>query len=172
MRIYLTGYMGSGKSTIGKKLANKLGFLFIDLDSLIENKYRITIPDIFNRYDEDAFRLVEHQTLQETFTYSNAIISTGGGTPCFYNNMELINQNGLSVYIQMHERSLYDRLINSKKKRPLLDDKSPEQIMAHIKKQMTEREPYYLQSKLVIKGESLDMNFLVELISMHMKKSD
>jgi shikimate kinase len=172
MRIYLTGYMGSGKSTIGKKLANKLGFLFIDLDSLIENKYRITIPDIFNRYDEDAFRLVEHQTLQETFTYSNAIISTGGGTPCFYNNMELINQNGLSVYIQMRERSLYDRLINSKKKRPLLDDKSPEQIMAHIKKQMTEREPYYLQSKLVIKGESLDMNFLVELISMHMKKSD
>jgi shikimate kinase len=169
MRIYLTGYMGSGKSTIGKKLANKLGFLFIDLDSLIENKYRITIPDIFNRFDEDAFRLVEHQTLQETFTFSNAVISTGGGTPCFYDNMALINQHGYSVYIQMHIKSLYDRLINSKKKRPLLDNKTPEQVMEHIHKQLKERESFYLQSKLVIKGESLDINVLVDLITLHIK---
>lgn len=163
--------MGSGKTTIGKKLATRLGFLFIDLDNLIENKYRITIPDIFNRFDEDAFRMVEHKSLKETFTFSNAVISTGGGTPCFLNNMDLINQNGYSVYLQMHINSLYDRLINSKKKRPLLDSKSPEQIMDYINKQLTVREPYYLQSKLVIKGESLDINFLVELISMHMKKS-
>lgn len=169
MRIYLTGYMGSGKTTIGKKLATRLGFLFIDLDKLIENKYRITIPDIFNRFDEDAFRLVEHQTLQETFTFSNAVISTGGGTPCFYDNMALINQHGYSVYIQMHINSLYERLVNSKKKRPLLDNKTPEQVMEHIHKQLKERESDYLQSKLVIKGESLDINVLVDLITLHIK---
>lgn len=161
--------MGSGKTTIGKKLANRLGFLFIDLDRLIENKYRITIPDIFNRYDEDAFRLVEHQSLQETFTFSNAVISTGGGTPCFYNNMELINQNGLSVYLKMHYKSLYDRLIHSKKKRPLLADKSPEQIMEFIETQLAEREPFYLQSRIVAKGESLVFNELVEDINQQIK---
>ena len=170
MRIYLIGYMGSGKTTIGKKLATRLGFLFIDLDRLIENKYRISIPDIFNRYDEDAFRMIEHQSLQETFTYSNAVISTGGGTPCFYNNMELINQHGFSVYIQMHKKSLYDRLLNSKKKRPLLADKSAEEIMDHINKQLAEREPYYQQSKLSVKGESMEIKTLVDLISIHMKK--
>jgi len=171
MRIYITGYMGSGKSTIGKKLATKLGLLFIDLDQLIENKYRITIPDIFNRYDEDAFRLVEHNTLLETFTFDNAVISTGGGTPCFYNNMDMINQHGLSVYIRMNEKSLYDRLINSKKKRPLLADKTPKQVMGHISKQLAERESYYLQSKLIVKWESMDIKTLVEVITNHMKEN-
>ncbi len=170
MRIYLTGYMGSGKTTIGKKLAAKLGFLFIDLDKLIENKFRITIPDIFNKYDEDAFRIVEHNTLKETFTFDNAVISTGGGTPCFYNNMSLINQEGLSIYIQMHVKSLYDRLINSKKKRPLLTNKSTAEILQYIQKQLAERESFYEQSKLVIKGESLDIDVLVDLIMLHMKK--
>lgn len=158
--------MGSGKTTIGKKLATRLGFLFIDLDGFIENKYRITIPELFNKYDEDAFRLVEHQSLQETFSFSNAVISTGGGTPCFYNNMELINQHGISVYIKMHKKSLYDRLINSKKKRPLLTDKSPEQIMNFIHNQLAERESFYKQSKLIIKGESIDIDKLVELINI------
>lgn len=162
--------MGSGKTTIGKKLANRLGFLFIDLDKQIENKYHITIPDIFNRFDENAFRLVENQTLQETFKFSNAVISTGGGTPCFYNNMELINQNGLSIYIKMHEKSLFTRLIDSKKKRPLLENKSPEQIMEFIQNQMAEREPYYLQSKIVIKGESLIFNDLVQSIYDQIKQ--
>ena len=171
MRIYLTGYMGSGKSTIGKKLATKLGFLFIDLDNLIENKYRIIIPDIFTRYDENAFRLVEHKTLQDTFTMNNVVISTGGGTPCFYNNMAMINQHGFSVYIQMHVKSLYDRLINSKKKRPLLADKSAEEIMDHIEKQLGERESFYLQSQLIIKGESLDISTLFESINNHMKQN-
>lgn len=171
MRIYLTGYMGSGKSTIGNKLATKLGFLFIDLDNLIENKYRITIPDIFSRYDENAFRLVEHKTLQDTFTMNNVVISTGGGTPCFYNNMSLINQHGFSIYIRMHVKSLYNRLIDSKKKRPLLADKSAEEIMDHISKQLTERESFYLKSNLVIKGESMGINKLVESITNYMKQN-
>ena len=170
MRIYLTGYMGSGKTTIGKKLATRLGFLFIDLDRLIENKYRITIPDIFNRFDENAFRLVENQTLQETFKYNNAVISTGGGTPCFYDNMELINQHGLSIYIKMHEKSLYTRLIDSKKKRPLIENKSPEHVMDFIHNQLAERESFYQQSKIVIKGESLIFNDLVQNIYNQIKQ--
>ena len=117
------------------------------------------------KYDENAFRLVEHNTLLETFTFHNAVIATGGGTPCFYNNMELINQHGFSIYIQMHKKSLFDRLINSKKKRPLLADKSAEEILDQIEKQLGEREFYYLQSNLVVKGESLDINKLIDSIN-------
>lgn len=171
MRIYLTGYMGSGKTTVGKELANRLGFSFTDLDKLIENKYRITIPDIFTRYDENAFRLMEHETLQDTFAMSNVVISTGGGTPCFYNNMSLINKNGLSVYLQMNLRSLYDRLVNSRKKRPLLAEKSNSEIMDYVTKQLAERELYYLRSQLIVKGENMDIENLVNLITNKMKQN-
>jgi shikimate kinase len=81
MLTYLTGYMGSGKTTAGKKLADRLGYTFIDLDKYIENKYRITIPHLFARYDEGAFRKLEKETITETFKLKNAVISTGGGTP-------------------------------------------------------------------------------------------
>jgi len=132
MLVYLIGFMGSGKTTVGKKLAGKLGYDFIDLDEMIEKKYRITINNIFNKFDENAFRLIEQETLTETFKLKNTVISTGGGTPCFFNNMQLINKYGISVYLKMHKQSLYDRLINSKTKRPLLTEKTPNEILNYI----------------------------------------
>lgn len=157
MLIYLIGYMGSGKTTVGKKLAVRLGYSFLDLDKKIENKYKISIPDLFTKYDEDIFRKLEQETLHDTINLTNTVISTGGGTPCFYNNMELINKHGLSVYLKMHPKSLCDRLIKSKKKRPLIANKSPKEIMDHITNHLSEREFYYNQSTMTIKGESLDI---------------
>jgi len=171
MLIYLIGYMGSGKTTVGKKLAARLCYSFLDLDKKIENKYKITIPNLFTKYDEETFRKLEQETLHDTINLTNTVISTGGGTPCFYDNMELINKNGLSVYLKMHPKSLYERLIKSKKKRPLLANKSPEEIMEYIGKQVSERESFYLQSNLVIKGESMDISKLVESITNHMKQN-
>jgi len=163
-RIYIIGFMGSGKSTAGKRLASLMGYSFTDLDDMIENKYRITIPDIFNRYDEAAFRKVEHETLKQTFHYKDHIISTGGGTPCFFNNMELINNNGISVFLETHPKSLHNRLMHSKKRRPLLEQHSPEEVLVFIEKELKKREVYYRQAHHIIKGEDLDIKELLNLI--------
>ena len=162
--IYLIGFMGSGKSTAGKKLAKKLQFSFTDLDDMIEQKYRITIPSIFSRFDEAAFRKIEHETLKQTLSLNKHVISTGGGTPCFYDNIGLINQNGISVYLHLKAKSLYSRLMNSKKKRPLLAQKPPEKVLDFINKKLNEREFFYKKAHLTVEAESLDFNELVNLL--------
>jgi len=163
--IYLIGFMGSGKSTVGKMLARKMDYRFIDLDAMIESNYRITIPDLFNRFDEAAFRKVEQATLKETFDFSGTVVSTGGGTPCFFDNMELINRNGTSVYLKMHPRSLFDRLMSSKKKRPLLEKRSREDILDYITGELEKRDEYYMQAHHIVKGENLDMNALLMILN-------
>jgi len=165
MLIYLIGYMGSGKTTAGRKLAAKLGIEYADLDELIEQKCKLSIENIFKKYDEQAFRKIEHEVLNETFLMNNTIIATGGGTPCFYDNMIKINKHGISVYIKMHINSLHDRLVKSKRKRPLLLNKSQEDIKDHITQHLKEREGFYNQAKFTIKGESLNINELVKLIT-------
>lgn len=162
--IYLIGFMGSGKSTAGKKLAAMLGYSFIDLDSMIENKYKITIPDIFSRFDEAAFRRVEHETLKQTFGLQNHVIATGGGTPCFFNNMELINLNGYSIYLKMHPKSLYDRLIHSKKNRPLITGQPGEKVLDYIEEQLWKRNYFYNRAKHTVKGEGLRIDELADFL--------
>lgn len=164
--VYLIGFMGSGKSTVGKKLGNQLGRSFIDLDTLIENKYRISIPDLFSRFDEAAFRKVEHETLKETLKLQNHVIATGGGTPCFYDNIDLINVHGTSVYLKLHPQSLYQRLLTSRKKRPLIAENPEDKIQEYIEAKLAEREFYYQQALFTVKGESLDIKALAaELIT-------
>ena len=167
MRIVLVGYMGSGKSTLGKKLASKLGFSFYDTDQIIEEQYKISIYNFFEKYEEDVFREIEYDVLKNTLIHNNAVISTGGGTPCFRNNMDIINKNSYSVYIKMHIDSIETRLINSKKSRPLLKDISQTNLKAFIEKQLLEREKYYNQANLIIKGEKLDINYLIESLKNH-----
>jgi shikimate kinase len=164
MLIYLTGYMGSGKTTTGLKLAVKMGYTFADLDVMMENKYKITISGFFTKYGEPTFRKIERETLIETFSFSNTIVATGGGTPCFEDNMELINKNGISVYIKMPEKALIQRLLNSKKKRPLLLGKTDDEIREYIQKQMILREPFYLKSCLTTDGIDIDVNGLAQRI--------
>ena len=172
MRIVLVGYMGSGKSTLGKKLASKLRFSFYDTDQIIEEQYKISIYNFFEKYEEDVFRKIEYDVLKNILIHNNAVISTGGGTPCFRNNMDIINKNSYSVYIKMQINSIENRLINSKKSRPLLKDISQDNLKAFIEKQLLEREKYYNQANLIIKGEKLDINYLIESLKNHGLSAD
>lgn len=164
MRIYLIGYMGSGKSTVSKRLARKLDLAHYDLDTLFENRYRVTISRFFERYDEKLFRKLESQLLKETAAISNAVIATGGGTPCFYDNMEWMGRNGITVYLELNVKSLENRLIESKKKRPLLADKSVDEFRDHIRSQLRKRNIFYSQAHLIVKGESIKIDQLANLI--------
>jgi len=157
--------MGSGKTTVGKKLAKRLGFQFIDLDDMIERKYKIEVREFFQKYDEKSFRKVEHDTLILTFQLSDTVIATGGGAPCFFDNMELINQNGISVYIEMSNLSLFHRLSNSKRPRPWVQNKSQDELKQFIEAHLEERLPSYSKAHMTIKGENLDMDNLVEKIN-------
>lgn len=164
MRIYLVGYMGAGKSTTSKRLANRLGWEAYDTDRLFEAKFRISINDFFHKYDAELFRRLEAQVLRDTVAYDNAVIATGGGTPCFNNNMEWMNDNGLTVFLKISPQSAVTRLSQSKVKRPILVDKSPEEREAFILKNYTERMQFYEQAQLSVKGENLDLEALVSAI--------
>lgn len=163
-RIVLIGFPGSGKTTVGKKLAKLLDFKFVDLDKCFEMKYHITIADYFVKYGEDPFRLSEHHLLKELLTMTNVVISTGGGTPCFHSNMDLILENAVSVYIKMSPLSLRDRLLQSKQKRPLLLDKSSDELLEYINTVLLEREKYYFKADHIIKGESLSLDQLFNML--------
>ncbi len=124
--IFLIGYMGSGKTTLGKKLASKLALPFIDTDEEIVKQIGMSITEYFAQYGEDAFRALEREQLRK-FAERAAVISTGGGAPCFFDNMDWIKANGYAVYLQMSPKALFDRLSQSKlHKRPILIGKSPE----------------------------------------------
>jgi len=163
--------MGSGKSTIGRQLARKLGFSHLDLDDYFEETYKVSIMHFFQKYDEKAFRNIETKMLKHTLDLHNFVVSTGGGTPCFNNNMDLINSAGFSVYIQMHSKSLFTRLKNAKRPRPrtsFLDDSS---LMQRISDDLTIREEFYKQARLTIKGESPNIDFLVGEVLKYLNPS-
>jgi len=160
-RIYLVGYMGAGKSTCAKRLANRFDWDFKDLDQLFESKYKITIPDFFEKYDESLFRRLERELLLETSLFQNTIIATGGGTACFYNNMSWMNENGLTVYLKMSPSAVSNRLVHAKKKRPLIAKKSPEELYIFVKEHLRQRAIFYSQAKIVTEAESLNLELLV-----------
>jgi shikimate kinase len=168
MKIYLVGYMGSGKTTNGRQLARRLHMDFLDLDEFIERTYRISIPLFFGKYDEKAFRTVERESLHKTLSSDNIVISTGGGTPCFFDNMDWMNQNGLTVYLKMHPKSLYIRLTESKKTRPLIKQKPEAELTDFIMSSLEYRETFYSKAAITVKGESLDIDQLAgELLNVH-----
>lgn len=164
MRIFIIGFMYSGKSTIGKKLAKAMNLKYIDTDHVFENKYNITVAHFFEKYGEDLFREFENKILLEEIENENAIISTGGGLPCFHKNMELIKQNGISIYLKMSPLSIIHRINRSKKKRPLLQNKSPEELQTYIEALLKQREIFYNQATLTIKGESPNIKEIQEEI--------
>ena len=156
--------MGSGKSTVGKQLAKMLDLEHIDLDWFFEETYKISINSFFNKYDENAFRNIEHQLVKKTESLTNCVISTGGGTPCFHGNMELINNCGLSVYICMKPESLFVRLKNSKRARPRISNLSDEDLMQRILNDLDQREKFYQMAKLEVGGEDIDVGELAEKV--------
>jgi shikimate kinase len=165
MRIYIIGYMGSGKSTVSEKLAKKLELMRFDLDELFEQRFKVDISRFFEKYDEPLFRKLESRLLKETVLLNNVVISTGGGTPCFYDNMEWMKQSGTTVYLEMSPKSLVTRLQSSKRKRPLMRDKTaPEQLLEYITSHLRQRNIWYSQADIIIKGESIDLDELANRV--------
>lgn len=159
-KIFLTGYMGSGKSTVGKKLAAKLSYDFIDLDKLIEVEYQQSIPEIFATKGEKEFRAMEHNALKKLLEQSNIVVACGGGTPCYYNNMELMNNNGTTVYLKMSADALVSRLFHAKDKRPLIENKTEAELHTFVNRQLEKREDVYHQAQYIVKGKNLNVDEL------------
>lgn len=146
--------MGSGKSTIGRKLAQKLNLDFIDLDTYIESRNFKTVSQIFKDLGEDGFRQLEHKALLEVSQFENVVIATGGGAPCFYDNIEIIKKTGFSIYLKGTPQLLAERLLRSKTERPLIKNKSKEELMTFITDALEHRSPWYEQADKTITFEN------------------
>lgn len=164
MRIFLIGYMGCGKSTMGSNLSQILDLTFIDLDTYIEEKYLKTVPQIFEQEGEAAFRQKEQASLKEVAQFDDVIVATGGGAPCFFDNIEVMNNAGLCVFLDIDTDELADRLIHSKTERPLIIGKSPEQLIDFIESMMQKRRPFYEKAKYILKGKEIMPEQVIALI--------
>lgn len=148
-RIYLVGYMGAGKTTVGKALEKRTGLSFIDLDYYIEGRYRKTVSQLFAEKGEDAFREIERRMLHEVSMFEDVLISTGGGTPCFFDNMAYMNSCGTTIYLQVPPSELAKRLELCKHTRPVLAGRSGEDLQAFIAESLARRDTYYKQATVV-----------------------
>ena len=155
VRIIIIGYMGAGKTTVGKALSRELGIPFYDLDWYIESRMRKTVAQIFEERGEEGFRKIEHAMLHEVAEFENVIISCGGGTPCFFDNMEYLNRMGDTIYLKATPEVLLRHLQMGKSVRPLLLGKTLEELHDYITKQLAAREPYYSTAR-----HTLDVNLL------------
>ncbi len=147
--IYLTGFMGSGKTTLGKLLARELNATFTDLDHLIESREKTTISELFAKQGEEGFRQLERQVIRETAGMQNTVIATGGGAPCFFDNMEIMNQNGTTIYLYLSPEALTQRLLPARNHRPLIAGKSEEELYNFIQTKLKEREPFYRKASII-----------------------
>ena len=148
--------MGAGKTTIGKALAKELNVPFYDLDWYITSRMRKTVAQIFEERGEEGFREIERNMLHEVAEFEDVIISCGGGTPCFYDNMDYLNAQGDTVYLKASPEVLYGHLKIGKTERPLLKNKTPEEMQEYIREQLDKREQYYLQAKHVLDVNLMD----------------
>lgn len=161
MKIFLIGFMASGKSTLGAELAELMGYQFIDLDEFIEKKTNRSIKILFEIEGEEKFRSIENEALREVAAMKgNIIVASGGGTSCFYNSIDFMNKEGITVYIKVEVAELVARLIDSKKDRPLLWGKTREELTAYIIRVLDERKKYYEKAKVTITYPNFEINQL------------
>lgn len=156
--------MGSGKSTMGRALASELNLTFIDLDTFLEERFFKTIPQIFAEEGEDAFRKKERKVLEEVASFDNVIVATGGGAPCFFDNMELMNESGYCIFLDVHISSLVNRLLHARIERPLIKGKSPEELREFIEELMKKRRPFYEKAHYVLTGSEILPEQIIELV--------
>lgn len=166
--IIIIGYMGAGKTTVGKALAKELGVMFYDLDWYIESRMRKTVKQIFDEIGEEGFRKIERNMLHEVAEFENVVVSCGGGTPCFFDNMDYMNQLGETIYLKALPETLHTHLKMGKGVRPLLLNKTPEEVEIFIREQLKLREPFYNKAKHIIDINVMDdfdkINGMVEQI--------
>jgi shikimate kinase len=158
MLIFLTGFMGSGKSFLGKQWAVDNNIPFYDLDELIETEERTTIEKIFATKGEAYFREREAAILRNTERFENAIIACGGGVPCFFDNMHWMNKNGVTVFLNEAVENIFHHLINDKSNRPLLKAGTAEELKIFINQKLNERLPFYNQCKIIMPAAQLNRN--------------
>jgi len=173
MKIFIIGYMGAGKSSMGKAIAPIFNFKHIDLDIYIEKNLDTTIQKIFNSKGEEYFRKVEHNSLKKIIeNEDNFILSVGGGTSVFFDNMEMMKKSGITVYLKLNPKVLLSRLLNSRKKRPLIEKLSKEELLDYIIKNLEKREHYYNQANLIIDSLNLNKKYLAEKIYQYIEQND
>lgn len=160
--VFLIGFMGAGKTTLGKQLAGKLSYRFVDLDELIVAKAGRSIPEIFQDQGEPGFRRLE-QTILKSLSGSDAVISCGGGAPCFEDNMLWMNKNGLTIFIEVPVDILYGRLKQLQEGRPMIAQKSPEELRNYIEDLLEQRRTCYQQAKYTVR-HPVSAGDLAELI--------
>ena len=169
MRIFLVGYMGSGKSTFGAALADALALNWIDLDDEFEARYKITIIDFFTKYGETTFRELEHKLLTEICHRNNIVVSTGGGAPCYFDNMKRMNQSGVTVYLSANAELLISRIENSARKRPVFQQEKGTNMAENIKRHLETREPFYSQATFKTDAANPDIEVVKTLILNYYK---
>lgn len=165
-RIFLIGYMGAGKTSVGVILAKKLGLAFIDLDHFIEKRYSRTVSRLFAERGEEEFRKIEAKVLDEIADFEDVVISTGGGAPCFHDNMRRMNEAGTSIYLKTAPGLLAKRLNACKHSRPLIKNKTNEELKRFVEESLAKREPYYSLAQIVLDVEDLQTDADVELIAL------
>lgn len=149
-RIFLIGYMGSGKTTLGKAFARAMNLQFIDLDWYIEERLRKTVTELFAERGEDGFRIIEKNMLHEAGEFEDTIIAAGGGTPCFFDNMEYMNRQAQTVYLKASPDVLFQHLKMGKVERPLLKDKTEDEMKQYIRDSLAIREPFYSRAQYTL----------------------
>ena len=162
MKIYLIGFMGCGKSTIGGQLARILETYFADTDHIIEHEYGMTVDEMFEKHGEAAFREAEHEILLKIKELNQAVVATGGGMPCHHDNMDIMIANGTVMYLKADPHTLVERLIKSETVRPLIKDKTETQLLEYITEKLREREPFYNRAHITVPIETMEITALTK----------
>lgn len=160
--IYLMGMPGCGKTTLGKKLSKALNLDFLDLDAYIEKKANMTIPEVFSRLGEKKFRELERDAVVDTTSFKNTVVACGGGAPCFYNNLEVMKTTGKTIYINVSAKELHRRLFSKgQSKRPLLKDKTEQDLLQEILEKKSSRDAFYLKASVIFYNDNLQLEHLM-----------
>ena len=162
MRIFLTGYMASGKTTLGKAFARACNLGFIDLDWYIEERMHMSVRDIFAERGEDGFRQLEKNMLHEVSEFENVVVACGGGTPCFFDNMDVMNSRGITVFLDAAQDVLFRRLKQAAANRPLVAGKSADELRQTISEGLERRMPFYSKAAIRLDGSRLESRKQIE----------
>lgn len=168
IRVILVGYMGSGKTTVGRQLANALGVQFYDLDWYIETRFHKKVAEIFAEKGEEGFRDMERRMLHEVAEFEDIVLSCGGGTPCFFDNMDYMNSLGETLYLKTTPEVLAQHLRMGRTERPLIKGKSPAELEQYIQESLAAREPFYSKAKHIVDVSLMDnferINITIDLV--------
>ena len=162
IRIFLTGYMGAGKTTLGKAFARKLNLPFVDLDWYMEERFHKTVGELFVERGEAGFRELEKNMLHEVGAFEDVVISTDCGAPCFFDNMDFMNRNGKTVFLNVHPDVLFRRLRVAKQQRPILQGKQDDELKEFIIRALEKRTPFYSQAQYVFNADELEDRSQIE----------